>query len=323
MKAITRHRYGSTDVVEFEELPRPTPAEHEVLIRVRAAGLGREVWHLMTGMPYLVRLAGFGVRAPKQPILGSDVAGTVEAVGAGVTRFVPGDDVFGFADGSFAGLAVAAEDKLARKPAGVAFEEVAAMPVSGTAALEAARDHGKIRVGDRVAITGAAGGVGSFAVQIARAMGAQVTGVCSATKADLVRSLGATHVVDYTTEDFTRSGIRYDVILDIAGNRPLRDLRRALQPDGRLVIVGGEGGDRITGGTHRQLRALALSPFVRQTLTTFISRERRDDLDELARLAEAGQLTPVIDRTWPLSAAADAIAHLHDGHARGKSVIVP
>ena len=193
--------------------------------------------------------------------------------------------------------------------------------MSGTTALEAARDRGRIQPGQRVLVTGASGGVGSLAVQIARAMGAEVTGVCSTTKADLVRSLGAAHVVDYTREDFTRSRVRYDVILDIAGNRRLRDLRRALTPKGRLVIVGGEGGDRITGGVHRQLRALLLSPFVGQSLTTFISSEAGDDLVELARLADAGQLRPAVDRTWSLGEAADAIRHLQDGHVRGKTVL--
>ena len=321
MKAITRHRYGSTDELEFEELPVPDIGDDQVLVRVAAAGVGRDVWHLMTGMPYLLRLAGFGVRKPKQPIIGRDVAGTVEAVGADVTRFRPGDAVFGFADGSFAEFAVADEDNLAPTPAALGFEEAAALPVSGTTALEAARDRGRIQPGQRVLVTGASGGVGSLAVQIARAMGAEVTGVCSTTKADLVRSLGAAHVVDYTREDFTRSGVRYDVILDIAGNRRLRDLRRALTPKGRLVIVGGEGGDRITGGVHRQLRALLLSPFVGQSLTTFISSEAGEDLVELARLADAGQLRPAVDRTWSLGEAADAMRHLQDGHVRGKTVL--
>jgi len=320
MKAITRHRYGSTDELEFEELPRPEIRDDQVLVRVAAAGVGRDVWHLMTGMPYLMRVAGFGVRAPKQPIIGRDVAGTVESVGAGVTRFRPGDEVFGTADGSFAEYAVAEQDHLAAKPAALGFGEAAALPVSGTAALEAAR-RGRIQPGQRVLITGASGGVGSLAVQIARSMGAEVTGVASTTKTDLVRSLGAAHVVDYTREDFTRNGVRYDVVLDIAGNRRLRDLRRALTPKGRLVIVGGEGGDRLTGGVHRQLRAVLLSPFVGQTLTTFISKELGEDLDELARLTDAGQLRPAIDRTWSLGEAADAIGHLQDGHARGKTVL--
>ncbi|HAS12358.1 MAG TPA: NAD(P)-dependent alcohol dehydrogenase [Acidimicrobiaceae bacterium] len=320
MKAITRHRYGSTDELEFEELPRPEIRDDQVLVRVSAAGVGRDVWHLMTGMPYLMRIAGFGVRAPKQPIIGRDVAGTVEAVGADVTRFRPGDQVFGTADGSFAEYAVAEQDHLAAKPAALGFDEAAALPVSGTAALEAAR-RGRIQPGQRVLVTGASGGVGSLAVQIARSMGAEVTGVSSTTKTDLVRSLGAAHVVDYTRKDFTRNGVRYDVILDVAGNRRLRDLRRALTPKGRLVIVGGEGGDRLTGGVHRQLRALLLSPFVGQTLTTFISKELAEDLDELARLADAGQLRPAIDRTWSLGEAADAIDHLQDGHARGKTVL--
>jgi NADPH:quinone reductase-like Zn-dependent oxidoreductase len=323
MKAITRHRYGGVDAIEFEEMARPDVAADQVLVRVRAAAVGRDVWHLMTGLPYLTRVAGFGVRAPRQPVLGRDLAGVVDAVGTDVTRFSPGDEVFGVADGSFAEYAVADEDHLAHKPAVLTFEEAAAMPVSGSTALEAVRDRGRTRPGQRVAITGASGGVGSFAVQIARAMGAEVTGVCSTTKADLVRSLGAAHVVDYTREDLTGTGVRYDVIVDIAGNRRLRDLRRALTPSGRLVIVGGEGGDRVTGGSHRLLRALLWSPFVGQTLTTFISSERREDLEELARLAEADQLRPAVDRTWSLAEAADAITHLADGHTRGKAVLVP
>jgi NADPH:quinone reductase-like Zn-dependent oxidoreductase len=321
MKAITRHHYGSTEAIQFEELPRPTIDDDGVLIRVHAAGVGRDVWHLMTGVPYMLRIAGFGVRAPKQPVLGRDVAGTVEAVGSNVTEFRPGDEVFGIADGSFAEYAVTDAAHLAAKPASLSFEESAALPVSGTAALEATRHGGPIGPGQGVLVTGASGGVGSLAVQVARASGAEVTGVCSTTKVDLVRSLGAAHVVDYTRQDFTRTGVRYDVILDVAGNRRLRDLRHALTPKGRLVIVGGEGGDRITGGIHRQLRALLLSPFVGQTLTTFISKERGSDLEELARLAEAGQLRPAVDRRWYLADAADAIRHLEEGHARGKIVL--
>ena len=291
-------------------------------MRVRAAGVGRDVWHLMTGMPYLVRVAGFGVRAPKQPILGRDVAGTVEAVGPGVTRFGPGDDVFGFADGAFADHTVAAEDHLARLPKASSFEEAAALPVAGTTALQAAA-HGQIRVGHRVAVTGASGGVGSLAVQIAVALGAEVTGVASTTKLDFVRTLGAAHVVDHTRDDVTRQDVSFDVIVDIAGNRRLRDLRRALTPNGRLVIVGGEGGDPLTGGTHRQLRARLVSPFIGQTLTTFIAKERCDDLEALARLADSGRLRPAIDRAWQLADAADALRHLAGGHTRGKHVLTP
>lgn len=320
MKAITRHRYGSTDELELEELPVPATNHDQVLVRVRAAGVGRDVWHLMTGLPYLMRIAGFGVRAPKQPVVGRDLAGVIEAVGADVTRFRPGDEVFGTADGSFAEYAVADQDHLAIKPAGLDFAEAATLPVAGTAALEAIR-RGRVQPGQRVLITGASGGVGSLAVQIARSLGAEVTGVSSTTKTDLVRSLGAAHVVDYTQDDFTRNGVRYDVILNIAGNRRIRALRRALTSKGRLVIVGGEGGDRLTGGVHRQLRALLLSPFLGQTLTTFVSKELGEDLAELARLADAGDLRPVIDRTWSLGDAADAIGHLQDGHARGKTVL--
>ncbi|MDY7106180.1 MAG: NAD(P)-dependent alcohol dehydrogenase [Actinomycetota bacterium] len=323
MKAITRHRYGGTEALEFEELARPEIADDQVLVQVRAAGVGRETWHLMTGLPYLMRVTGFGVRAPKQPVLGGAVAGVVDAVGAGVTRFSPGDEVFGIAHGSYAEFAAADEDRLTHKSAVLTFEEAAALPVSGTAAVEATMHHGRVRAGQRVAITGASGGVGSIAVQIARSLGAEVTGVCSTTKTDFVRSLGAAHIVDYTRQDLTDTGVRYDVIIDIAGNRRLRDLRKALAPEGRLVIAGGEGGDRLTGGVHRQLRAVLWSPFIGRTLTTFISRERREDLDELTRLAATGELRPAIDRTWSLAEAAEALTHLTDGHTKGKAVLVP
>jgi NADPH:quinone reductase-like Zn-dependent oxidoreductase len=321
MKAIVQDRYGSPDVLRLGEIDTPVVGDDEVLVRVHAAGLDQGVWHLMAGLPYPVRLAGFGLRAPKNPVRGYDVAGRVEAVGGSVTRFQPGDEVFGTCHGSFAEYASARADRLAPKPANLSFEQAAAVPISGYAALQAVRDQGKVRPGQRVLIIGAGGGVGTFAVQLAKAFGAEVTGVCSTTKTDLVRSIGADRVIDYTREDFADDPKRYDVILDIAGNRSLSHLRRALAPEGTLVIVGGEGGGRWLGGNDRQLRALVLSRFVRQTLGTWISTERKEDLEALHELLEAGKVTPVIDRTFPLSEVPEAIRYLRDGRARGKVVI--
>jgi NADPH:quinone reductase-like Zn-dependent oxidoreductase len=320
MKAIVRDAYGSVDVLRLAEVDTPVAREGEVLVRVHAAGVDQGVWHLMTGTPYAMRLAGFGVRAPKNPALGYDVAGRVEAVGAQVTVFRPGDEVFGTCRGSFAEYAAASADRLASKPDSVSFEQAAAVPISGYAALQAVRDHGGVRAGQRVLIIGAGGGVGTFAVQIAKADGAEVTGVCSTAKVGLVRSIGADHVIDYTREDFADGRSRYDVILDIAGNRSLSELRRALTPRGTLVIVGAEDAGNWLG-IRRQLRAAALSPFVRQKLGFFISKERRQDLEELRKLLEAGAIRPVVDRTFPLEEVPDAIRYLRDGRARGKVVI--
>ncbi len=321
MKAIVQDTYGSPDVLELREIDKPVVGDDDVLIRVHAAGVDQGVWHFVAGLPYLFRLAGIGLRAPKNPVRGLDVAGRVEAVGKNVTRFQPGDEVFGTCRGSFAEYACARADRLAPKPANVSFEQAAAVPISGYAALQAVRDQGKVRPGQRVLIIGAGGGVGTFAVQLAKAYGAEVTGVCSTTKTDLVRSIGADHVIDYTREDFADGRNRYDVILDIAGNRSLPHLRRALAPKGMLVIVGGEGGGRWLGGIDRQLRAHLLSPFVRQKLGTFISREREEDLETLHELLEAGKVTPIVDRTFPLSEVPEAIGYMRKGHARGKVVI--
>ena len=320
MKAIVRDAYGSADVLRLAEIDTPVPGEREVLVRVRAAAVDAGVWHVMTGMPYVMRLAGFGIRAPKNPLLGYDVAGRVDAVGAAVTAFRPGDEVFGTCRGSFAEYATARADRLASKPMNLDFEQAAATPVSGYAALQAVRDHGKVEAGQRVLIIGAGGGVGTFAVQIARAYGAEVTGVCSTAKTELVRSIGADHVIDYTREDVVDGHTRYDVIIDIAGNRSLSILRRALTPQGTLVIVGGEDAGNWLG-IRRQLRAAALSPFVRQKLGTFISKEREQDLQELRALLEAGAVRPVVDRTFPLNEVPAAIRYLRDGRARGKVVI--
>jgi NADPH:quinone reductase-like Zn-dependent oxidoreductase len=273
----------------------------------------------MAGQPYLIRLAS-GLRAPSNPVPGLDVAGTVVAAGADVTGFAVGEEVFGIGRGSFAEYACARPGKLVRKPAGLAFARAAVVAVSGLTALQGLRDAGRLRPGQHVLITGASGGVGTYAVQIAKALGAQVTGVCSTAKTDLVASIGADHVLDYTRDDFAAGPQRYDLILDIGGNAALARLRRALTPAGTLVIVGGEDGGRWTG-MSRQVRALARSPFTRQRLTTLISRHRRADLETLARFIEAGQLTPVIGKTYPLRQAPDAMRHLQAGHARGKLVL--
>ena len=319
MRAALRERYGSVELVQLKVIDRPAIGDAEILVRVRAAGVDRGVWHLMTGTPYPLRLAGYGFRAPKNPVLGSDFAGVVEAVGKTVTRFKPGDEVFGVAQGTFAEYARVREDKLARKPANLTFEQAAAVPTSGFTALQALRDQGHVQPGQKVLVIGASGGVGTFAVQLAKAFGAEVTGVSSTTKVDLVRSIGADHAIDYTGEDFA-GGQRYDLILDIGGNRPVSQLRRALAPKGTLVIVGGEGGGRWFG-MGRQLRALAVSPFVRQRLTMFIASQRYQDLLVLTELIEAGKVTPAVDRVYPLSEVPQAIRYLEDGRARGKVVI--
>jgi NADPH:quinone reductase-like Zn-dependent oxidoreductase len=320
MKAIVRDTYGSVDVLRLGEIDKPVAGDGDVLVRVHAAGVDQGVWHLMTGMPYVMRLAGFGLRAPKNPLLGYDVAGRVEAVGAQVTAFRPGDEVFGTCRGSFAEYASAREDRVASKPDNVSFEQAAAVPISGYAALQAVRDHGTVRAGQHVLVIGAGGGVGTYAVQLAKAYGAEVTGVCSTAKAELVRSIGAHRVIDYTREEFADGRNRYDVILDIAGNRSLSQLRRALTPRGTLVIVGGEDAGSWLG-VRRQLRAAALSPFVRQKLGTFISKERTQDLEELRKLLEAGTITPVVDKTFRLDEVPEAIRYLRDGRTRGKIAI--
>ena len=321
MKAIVQDRYGSADVLELRDIDPPAAGEHDVVVRVRAAGCGPDVWHVMTGLPYFARL-GLGLRRPKLPIRGWDVAGTVEAVGRSVQGMAPGDEVLGVADGSFAELALARADKLVAKPARLTFEQAAATPVSGITALHALRDVADVQPGQGVLVIGAAGGVGTFAVQIAKAFGAQVTAVCSTSKLDLARSIGADDAIDYTREDFTDGTRRWDVIVDTAGRRPLSTLRRALAPAGALVIVGGDGGGRWTGGFFRgMLRAPLLSPFVGQKLRGLISKERQEDLRALVDLIETGKLTPVVDRTYPLAAAPDAIRYLEQGHPRGKIVI--
>ncbi len=330
MRAMTQDRYGSADVLALADIDRPVAGDDEVLIRVRAAGVGPDVWHLMTGLPYFVRLMGVGLRRPKARIVGRDVAGSVEAVGKDVTEFQPGDEVFGSCRGAFAEYACAGagsesgiggDGVIAPKPVNLTFEQAAGVPTSAGSALQGLRDAGGIQAGQSVLIIGASGGVGTFAVQLAKEFGAQVTGVCSTPKLDLVRSIGADHVIDYTREDFAGGAQRYDLILDTAGRRSLSHLRRALTPRGTLVIVGGEGGGRLTGGFERQLRAVLLSRFVDQRLLALTAVDRREDLLFLKDLIEAGKLTPVIDKTYPLDEAPKALADADEGHGRGKRII--
>jgi NADPH:quinone reductase-like Zn-dependent oxidoreductase len=331
MKAMTQDKYGSAaDVLALDDITVPVAGDDEVLIRVRAAGIGPDVWHLMTGRPYFVRLMGVGLRKPKVRVVGRDVAGSVEAVGRNVTEFQPGDEVFGTCRGALAQYATAGvaseagvggDGVLAAKPANLSFEQAAGVPTSAQTALQGLRDAGAIRAGQSVLIIGASGGVGTFAVQLAKTFEAHVAGVCSTPKADLVRSLGADHVIDYTREDFADQPRRYDLILDTAGRRSLTHLRRALAPRGRLVLVGGEGGGRLTGGFERQLWAILLSRFLRQQLRPLVAVDRREDLLFLKDLIEAGKVTPVISKTYPLHEAPKALGDADEGHGRGKAVI--
>jgi NADPH:quinone reductase-like Zn-dependent oxidoreductase len=309
MKAIVQDAYGTEDVLEYRDIDKPVPKDDEVLVRVRAAGLDRGVWHVMTGLPYLVRVVvpTMGLGRPKVPVRGMDLAGQVEAVGGRVTRFQPGDAVFGWTDGSYAEYASVPEDQL--------------VPISGLAALQGLRDVGEIQAGQRVLVIGAAGGVGSFAVQLAKAFGAHVTGVGSTSQLDLIRSLGADEVVDYTRDDVTNGSRHWDLILDTAGHRSLSQLRRALIARGTLVIVGSEVRGRWMGGFDRNLRAVALSRLVGQRLRMLSSTPRQDDLQTLRELIETGKVTPVVDRTFPLPETPEAIRHLLRGHGRGKIVI--
>ncbi|HKQ00807.1 MAG TPA: NAD(P)-dependent alcohol dehydrogenase [Actinomycetes bacterium] len=324
MKAIVQDTYGSMDVLELREIDRPVPTDNLVLVQVRAAGLHRGDWHVMTGLPYMIRVVvpTLGLRRPKVPVRGMDVAGTVEAVGDNVTRFRPGDAVFGWCDGSFAEYAVAPEDQLAAKPAILSFEQAAVVPISGFAALQGLRDVGEVQAGQRVLVIGAAGGVGSFAVQLAKAFGAQVTGVASTTQLELVRSIGADEVIDYTRQDVTDGTRHFDLILDCAGRRSLSQLRQALTPEGTLVIVGGEGGGRLMGGFLRNLRAPVLSRFVGQRLRMLASKERPQDLQTLREFLEAGKVTPVIDRTFPLREVPEAFRQLVEGRGRGGKLVI-
>ncbi len=320
MQALLQSGYGSTDVFRVDTTERPSPGPGEVLVKVEAAGIDRGTWHMMTGRPYLMRLMGFGFSAPKEPIAGLDLAGTVVELGEGVTRFRVGDEVFGIGRGSFAELARAREDKLEKKPSGLSFAEAAVLGVSGGTAVQAI-ELAKVTAGERVLVIGASGGVGTFAVQIAKAIGAEVTGVASTAKLDTVRGAGADHVIDYTTTDFTDGSTRYDVILDIGGNTPLRRLRRAMTPTGRLIFVGGEEGGNWTAGLGRQLLAFAISPFVRQRFTMLISKEHHSPMQRLAELVEEKKVAPIIDHSVSLHEVPDALRDLEAGRVRGKIVV--
>src|SRR5215813_3949702 len=318
MRAIVQDVYGSADRMRLAETERPVPAAGEVVVQVRAAGVDRGTCHLMRGEPYLIRILGFGFRGPKNPVPRLDVAGTVVAVGGDVTRFQAGDEVFGISRGSFAEYAAAREDKLVPKPAGLSFEQAAVVAVSGLAALQGLR-AGRIAAGQNVLIIGASGGVGTYAVQLAKALGATVTGVASTAKVGLVRSIGADQVIDYTRQDFADGRQHYDLILDIGGNSGLSRLRRALTPRGTVVIAGGEGGKWT--GVGRQIRALMLSPVVPQRLTMYISAHRQADLEALRQQVEAGHVTPIVGNTYPLPEVPEAIRHLESGRAQGKIAI--
>lgn len=320
VKAIVQDTYGSADVLTLREVERPNVRDDEVRIRVVAAGVDRGALHLMTGVPYLMRILGVGLRVPKARVPGTNVAGYVDAVGKDVTRFQQGDEVYGTCKGSFAEYACAREEQLAPKPANLTFEQVAGVPHAGFAALQALRDHGKVQPGQKVLIVGASGAVGSMAVQLAKALGAQVTGVCSTSKVDMVTALGADHVIDYTHDDFAE-GNRYDLILDIGGNSSLSHLRHALTPQGTLVIVGGEGSGRWIG-MGRQFRALVLSPFLGQKLRTFVAKENTQDLLVLNENIESGKITPIIGRTYALGDAPDAIRDLETGQTQGRIIII-
>ncbi len=322
MRAVVAHRYGGADAVEAATIARPTIADDEVLIEVRAAGVDRGTWHLLTGRPYVIRALGFGLTRPKQPVPGLDVAGVVVAIGASVTRFRVGDEVFGIGQATFAEYAAAPESKLSHKPASIGFEAAAAAAVSGSTALQALTDVGRLTSGQSVLVIGASGGVGSYAVQIAKALGARVTGVASAAKADAVTALGADEVLDYTADDYLDGSAHYDLIIDAGGLNPVRRLARALTPTGTLVIVGGEGGGRWTGGIGRNLRAAALSVFSRRRLTSFISKEGHHTTDRLSDLLASGAVVPLIGNRYPLAQAHQAVADLEAGRVTGKAVVV-
>lgn len=321
MKAMTRDRYGSADVLELRDVAMPSIDDDHVLVRVHAAGMGPNVWHALTGVPYVARL-GFGLRRPRARFLRCDIAGTVEAVGRAAAGFQRGDAVYGVSEGGLAEYAPARVEELGPKPTNLSFVEAAAVPISACAALHGLTDEGRIRAGQSVLVIGASGGVGSFAVQLAKAFGAEVTGVCSTEKVELVRGLGADQVIDYTQEPVTDGPRRYDLVLDTAGRRRLRDLRRVLAPHGTLVIVGGEGGGRLTAGFERQvLGALVVSHVVRQRVRSLISHETRADLLTLGELIEAGRVMPVVTKTLPLERAAEALRDADEGHGRGKVVV--
>ncbi len=322
MRAVIAARYGGPDVISEARIPLPEIADDDVLVQVHAAGVDRGTVHLMTGMPYLIRVLGFGLTRPKQPVPGLDLAGVVVAVGSAVRRFEVGDEVFGIGRATFAEYAVAAERKLSHKPGSVSFESAAVVAISGGTALQALTDVGQVEAGQSVLVIGASGGVGSYAVQIAVSLGAHVTGVCSAAKAASVTKLGAEQVLDYADGDYLDGGTRYDLIIDVGGLNPVRRLKRALTSTGTLVIVGGEGGGALTGGIGRNLRAAVFSAFSRQRLTSFISREHHELIDRLSDLLSTGAIVPLLGGRYPLAGVGDAIRDLDAGRVSGKAVIV-
>ena len=322
MKAIVYHEYGSADVLKCVEIEKPVPGDDQVLIKVRAASVNPLDWRLMEGNPRLLRLF-LGLRKPRSGRPGVDVAGEIEAVGSKVTQFRPGDAVFGACSGAFAEYVCTAESKIAIKPGGLTFEQAASVNVAGLTALQGLRDKGKVQPGQKVLINGASGGVGTFAVQIAKSLGAEVTGVCSTRNLELVRSLGADHVIDYTKEDFTKGNEHYDVILDNVGTQPLSGFRRVLKPNGICVMIGGGGPNegKWVGPMARPIKAMLISPFISQKIGMMMAEGNKDDLNILADLMQSGKVTPVIDRTYPLREIREAIRYLETGRARGKVII--
>jgi NADPH:quinone reductase-like Zn-dependent oxidoreductase len=323
MKAVVYCDYGTADVLRLEDVAKPVPGDDELLVRVHAAGVNPLDWHYMRGTPYVMRL-GSGLRKPKDTRVGVDYAGTVEAVGRNVTRFKPGDEVFGGRSGALAQYVAVRQDRaVALKPANMSFEQAGSVAIAATTALQGLRDAGRVQPGDKVLINGASGGVGTFAVQIAKAMGAEVTGVCSTRNVELVRSLGADHVIDYTRDDYSAGGQHYDVILDNVGNRSLSENRRVLAPEGRYVLIGGGGPDdgHWIGPFVKPIQAALMSPFVSQDMGMLIAKLSNEDMNRLAELVRSGAVTPVIDRRYRLAEAAEAIRYLEQGRARGKVVV--
>jgi NADPH:quinone reductase-like Zn-dependent oxidoreductase len=321
MKAVVSRCYGSAELLTIEDVAKPAPAQGEVLVKIVAASVNPLDWHYMRGSPYLMRL-GSGIGAPSDASMGVDFAGTVEAVGSGVKRYKPGDEVFGGRSGAFAEYVVVSEDRaIAMKPPNMTFQQAAAVPIAGITALQALRDNGNLQRGQKVLINGASGGVGTFAVQIAKSMDAEVTAVCSKESAELVRSLGASHVIDYTEDDFTKRAERYNVIFQIAGSASARACRRALEAKGRLVLCSGDGGGKVFGPIPRILAAVAMSPFVSQRVKVYVAKAGSENLEALTALIDDGHLTPVIDATYPLAEAADAVRRFGHGHGPGKIVL--
>jgi len=321
MKAILQERFGPPDVLRLAVIDPPTPGADDVLIRVHAAAVNPADWHILRGDPYVARLMGIGLTKPKQPVAGSDAAGVVETVGANVTALQPGDEVYGFVRGAFAEYACAAENKVVPKPASLTFEQAASLPIAATTALRGIREVGAVQAGQRVLVNGAGGGVGGFAVQIAAALGAEVTGVCSTGNVELVRSFGATQVIDYTAEDFTAGPIRFDLILDNVSSLPLKRLRAVLTPKGTLVLNGGGSPGHVFGPIAVLLKAVVVNMFIKQRLRPLPSKENREELLAVTALVEDGKLTPVIDRTYALAETAEGVRHVEQGHARGKAIV--